>query len=84
MINKKTAQGLDSFKILKSADQTLQTSSDQTLPDPPQIMNATKTPDSKDTETLPDSPLLLNNILTPDANIKQLLFQFLFRNHSIR
>ena len=52
-------------------DQTSQTSTDQTLPDPPQIMNATKTPDTEDKETLPISPMLLNNILTPDTKIKQ-------------
>ena len=44
LINKKTTQGLDSFKILKNVDQTSQASSDQTLPDPPQIMNAIKLP----------------------------------------
>ena len=60
LINKKTIQGLDSFKILKNVDQTSQTWSDQTLRDPPQIMNATKTPDTK--ETLLDSPLLLNGL----------------------
>ena len=71
LINKKATQGLDSFKVLKNFDQASQASSDQTLPDPPQILNATKTPDTKDKETLPDSPLLLNNIFTPDTNIKQ-------------
>ena len=55
VINKKTTQGLDSFKILKNVDQTSQTSSDETLPDPPQIMNATKTPDSENKETLPNT-----------------------------
>ena len=35
LINKKTTQGLDSFKILKNIDQTSQASPDQTLPDPP-------------------------------------------------
>ena len=35
LINKKTTQGLDSFKILKNVDQTSQASPDQTLPDPP-------------------------------------------------
>ena len=71
MINKKTTQGLDSFKILKNGDQIPQTSSDQTLPDPPQILNATKTPDNEDKGTLPNSPLLLNDILIPDTKIKQ-------------
>ena len=71
LINKKTTQGLDSFKILKNVDQTSQASPDQTLPDPPQIVNATKTPDTKGKDTSPDSPLLLNNILTPDTKIKQ-------------
>ena len=71
LINKKTTQGLDSFKILKNLDQTSQASPDQTLPDPPQIVNATKTPDTKGKDTSPDSPLLLNNILTPDTKIKQ-------------
>ena len=41
-------QGLDSFKILKNVDETSQASSDQTLPDLPQIMNVTKTPDTED------------------------------------
>ena len=71
LINKKNTQGLDSFKILRNVDQTSQTSTDQTLPDPPQIMNATKTPDTEDKETLPNSPILLNDILTPDTKIKQ-------------
>ena len=52
-------------------DQTSQPSTDQTLPDPPQIMNATKTLNTEDKETLPNLPLLLNNILTPDTKIKQ-------------
>ena len=69
LINKKTTQ--DSFKILKNVDQTSQASPDQTLPDPPQIVNATKTPDTKGKDTSPDSTLLLNNILTPDTKIKQ-------------
>ena len=56
---------------MKNVDQTSQASPDQTLPDPPQIMNATKTPDTKGKDTSPDSPLLLNNILTPDTKIKQ-------------
>ena len=43
-------------------------STDQTLPDPTQIMNATKTPD---TENVPNSPLILNDILIPDTKIKQ-------------
>ena len=77
-INKKTTQGLDSFKKLKNVDQTSQTSSDQTLPDPPQIMNATKTPDTEDKETLPDSPLLLKDIPTPDTKIKQTTSFFKF------
>ena len=71
LINKKTTQGLDSFKIFRNVDQTSQTPSDQTLPDPPQIMNATKIPDTEDIETLPNSPPLLNDILTPDMKIKQ-------------
>ena len=71
LINKKTTQGLDSFKILTNVDQTSQASPDQTLPDPPQIVNATKTPDTKGKDTSHDSPLLLNNILTPDTKIKQ-------------
>ena len=54
-----------------NVDQTSQTSSDQTLPDLPQILNATNTPDAKGKETLPNSPLLLNGILTPDTKIKQ-------------
>ena len=61
-------QGLDCFKILRNVDQTSQTSTYQTLPDLPQIMNATKTLDSEDKETSPNSPLLLNDILTPDEN----------------
>ena len=68
LINKKNPQGLDCFKILRNVDQTLQTSTYQTLPDLPQIMNATKTLDSEDKETSPNSPLLLNDILTPDEN----------------
>ena len=36
LINKKTTQDLDSFKILRNVDQTSQTTSNQTLPDPPQ------------------------------------------------
>ena len=48
-----------------------QTSPDQTLLDPPQILNATKTPDIKDKETLPDAPLLLNEVLTPDTKNKR-------------
>ena len=44
LINKKNTEGLDSFKILRNVDQTSQTSTDQSLPDPPKIMNATKTP----------------------------------------
>ena len=71
LINKKTTQGLDSFKILKNVDQTSQTSSDQTLPDPTQILNATKTPNTKDKETVPNSTLILNDILTPDTKIKE-------------
>ena len=61
-------QGLDCFKILRNVDQTSQTSTYQTLPDLPQIMNDTKTLDSEDKETSPNSPLLLNDILTPDEN----------------
>ena len=71
LISRKSTQGLDSFKILRNVDQTSQTSSDQTLPDPPQIMNATKATDTEDKETLSNSPLLLNDILTPDTKIKQ-------------
>ena len=56
---------------MKNVDQTSQASPDQTLPDPPQIMNATKTPDTRGKDTSPYSPLLLNNILTPDTKIKQ-------------
>ena len=70
MINNKTTQGLDSFKILKNVDQISQIS-DQTLPHPPQIMNPTKTPETEDKETLHDYPLLLNDILTSDTKIKQ-------------
>ena len=72
LINKHTPppppQGLDCFKILRNVDQTSQTSTYQTLPDLPQIMNATKTLDSEDKETSPNSPLLLNDILTPDES----------------
>ena len=71
LINKKTTQGLDSFKMSKNVNQISQTSSDQTIPDPIQIMNATKTPDTEDIETAPNSPLILNDILTPDTKIKQ-------------
>ena len=56
LINKKATQGLDSFKILKNFDQTSQKLPDQTLPDPPQIMNPTKTPDTEDNETARNSP----------------------------
>ena len=68
LINNPPPQGLDCFKILRNVDQTSQTSTYQTLPDLPQIMNATKTLDSEDKETSPNSPLLLNDILTPDEN----------------
>ena len=68
LINSTPPQGLDCFKILRNVDQTSQTSTYQTLPDLPQIMNATKTLDSEDKETSPNSPLLLNDILTPDEN----------------
>ena len=71
LINKKTTQGLASFKILRNVDQTSQKSTDQTLPDLLQIMNATKTPNTENKETLPNSPLLLNDILIPDLKIKQ-------------
>ena len=71
LINKKTTQDLDSFKILRNVDQTSQASTDQTLTDPLQIMNATKTPDTGDKETLLNSLILLNDILTPDTKIKQ-------------
>ena len=47
LINKNTTQGFDSFKILNNVDQTSQASSDQTLLELPQIMNATKTPDTE-------------------------------------
>ena len=43
LLNKKTTRGLDSFKILRNVDQASQTSTDQTLPDPPQIISANKT-----------------------------------------
>ena len=56
---------------MKNVDQTSQASPDQTLADPPQIVNPTKTPDTKGKDTSPDSPLLLNNILTPDTKTKQ-------------
>ena len=36
LINKKTTQDLDSFKILRNVDQTSQTTFNQTLPDPSQ------------------------------------------------
>ena len=71
LISRKSTEGLDSYKILRNVDQTSQTSSDKTLRDPPQIMNATKTTDTEDKETLSNSPLLLNDILTPDKRIKQ-------------
>ena len=71
MINKKATQGLDSFNILKNFDQTSQKLLDQTLPDPPQIMNPTKTPDTEDNETVRNSPRISNDILTPDTKIKQ-------------
>ena len=48
LINKNTTHGFDSFKILNNVDQTSQASSDQTLLELPQIMNATKTPDTED------------------------------------
>ena len=44
----KTTEGLDSFTILKNVNQTSQASSDQTLPDPPQKITATKTPNPED------------------------------------
>ena len=69
--NKKTTQGLDSFKILKNVDQISQPSSGQTIPDPTQIINATKTPVTEDKETVPNSPPILNDIHTPDTKIKQ-------------
>ena len=59
LINKKYIRGLDSFKILHNVDQTLPT---QTLPNPPHILNARKTPDTKNKETLPDSTLFLNDM----------------------
>ena len=57
--------------VMINKKQLGQTSPDQTLPDPPQILNASKTPDTTDKETLPDSPLFLNDILTPDTKVKQ-------------
>ena len=54
---------------MTNVDQTSETSTDKTLPDPPQIMNATKTPEEE--ETLPNSSILLNNILTPGTETKQ-------------
>ena len=71
LLNKKTTRGLDSLKILRNVDQASQTSTDQTLPDPPQIISANETLDVEDKETSPNSPLLLNHILTPDTKIKQ-------------
>ena len=59
---------------MKNVNQTSQTPSDQTLPNPSQIMNATKTPATEDKEALRDSLLLLNDILTPDPKIKQSTF----------
>ena len=64
---------------MRNVDQTSQTSSDQTLPDPPQIMNTTKTPDTEDKETVPNSPLILNDILTPDTKTKQNSFSNYFQ-----
>ena len=85
LISRKSTQGLDSFKILRNVDQTSQTSSDQTLPDPPQIMNATKATDTEDKETLSNSPLLLNVFSLQIRKLnKQLLFQILLKNHSLR
>ena len=52
LINEKATQVLGSFKILKNVDQISQTSSDQTISDPTQIINATKTPDTEDKETV--------------------------------
>ena len=40
LIYKKNVQAFDSFKILKNVNQKSKTSSDQTLPDPTQILNA--------------------------------------------
>ena len=59
-----------------NADKTLienvvRESSDQTIPHPTQVMNATKIPYTEDIETAPNSPLILNDILTPDTKIKQ-------------
>ena len=71
LINKKTTQDLDSFKILRNVDQTSQASTDQILTDPLQIMNVTKTPETGDKETLLNSLILLNDIFTPDTKIKQ-------------
>ena len=55
---------------MRNVDQTSQTLTDQALPNPPQMMNATKTPDTERKENLPSSPLLLNDVLTPDTKIK--------------
>ena len=89
LINKKTTQGLDYFKISKNVNQITQTSSDQTMPDPTQTMNATKTPDTEDIKTAPSSPLILSDIraifsLQIRKLNKQLLFQILIKNHSLR
>ena len=82
MINKKT-NGLYYLKTLKTVDQT---SLDQTLPDQPRILNATKTSYTKDRETLHDSPLSLNDIPIPDTQKRnrQLRLQVLFKNNSLR
>ena len=56
---------------MKNVDQISQTSSDQTIPDPTQIINATKTPVTEDKETVPNSPPILNDIHTPDTKIKR-------------
>ena len=58
MVNNKTTQGLDSFKILRDVDQT---SSDQALPNPPQLMNATKTPDTEAKKNFTDVLSLSGN-----------------------
>ena len=54
-----------------NVDQTSQISSYETLPNPAQTMNATKTPDTEDKESLPNSPQILNDILTTNRKIKQ-------------
>ena len=73
LVNKKTTQGLDSFKISKNVNQIPQTSSDQTIPDPKQMMNATKTPDTEDIETASNNITLIEgkNVITDEYKISQ-------------